>query len=121
MKDLGTETEDARLKVNNFFDRNLDVGSSSHSSTTMPSNNQGGVTGAVTTVTGTLGAAVGGVSRTVGGVVGATGRGVGGTINNTTGTTAVGNGLQALTNTLEDATNNVAHGVEKGSVGKKVW
>jgi len=54
MKDLGTETEDARLKVNNFFDRNLDVGSSSHSSTTMPSNNQGGVTGAVTTVTGTV-------------------------------------------------------------------
>ncbi len=54
MKDLGTETEDARLKVNNFFDKNLDTGSSSHHSTTMPSNNQGGVTGAVTTVTGTV-------------------------------------------------------------------
>ncbi|KAK1816305.1 hypothetical protein LTR12_009295 [Friedmanniomyces endolithicus] len=120
MKDLGTETENARLKVNNFFDNNLDT-STGHHSATMPSNNQGGVTGAVTTVTGTLGAAVGGVSRTVGGVVGAAGRGVGGTINNTTGTTAVGNGLQALTNTVEDATNNVAHGVEKGSVGKKAW
>ena len=53
MKDLGTETENARLKVNNFFDNNLDT-SSSHHGATMPSNNQGGVTGAVTTVTGTV-------------------------------------------------------------------
>ncbi|TKA73844.1 hypothetical protein B0A55_07616 [Friedmanniomyces simplex] len=119
MKDLQSETDDARNKVNNFFDKNLDSGSS-HSSS-MPSNNQGGVTGTVTTVTGTLGAAVGGVSRTVGGVVGAAGRGLGTTVNNTTGTKAVGDGLQSLTNTVEDATNNVAHGVEQGSVGKKAW
>lgn len=42
-------------------------------------------------------------------------------MNNTTGTTSVGDGLQSLTNTVEDATTNVAHGVEQGSVGKKVW
>lgn len=51
MKDLQSESEDARHKVNNFFDKNLDTGS--HGSS-MPSNNQGGVTGAVTTVTGTV-------------------------------------------------------------------
>ncbi|KAK3117261.1 hypothetical protein LTR53_001521 [Teratosphaeriaceae sp. CCFEE 6253] len=117
-KDVKSEAEDARKKVNNFFDKNLDTGGSGHS---MPSNNQGGVTGAVTTVTGTLGAAVGGVSRTLGGVVGAAGRGIGDTVNNTTGTKAVGDGLQSLTNTVEDASNNVAKGVENGSVGKKTW
>lgn len=61
------------------------------------------------------------MSRTVGGVVGAAGRGVGGTVNNTTGTKAVGDGLQSLTNAVEDASNNLAHGVEKGSEGKKIW
>ncbi|KAK3624223.1 hypothetical protein LTR56_013974 [Elasticomyces elasticus] len=119
MPNLEKESENARHKVNNFFDKNLDAPSSgSHS---MPTNNNQGVTGAVTTVTGTLGAAVGGVSRTLGGVVGAAGRGVGETVNNTTGTKAVGDGLQSITNTVEDATNNVAKGVEHGSVGKKAW
>ena len=42
-------------------------------------------------------------------------------MNNTTGTKKVGDALQAVTNGLEDATNNVAHGVEQGSMGKKVW
>ena len=46
-KDLQQEAEDARHKINNFFDKNATTGS-------MSSNNKGGVTGAVTTVTGTV-------------------------------------------------------------------
>ncbi|KAK3054028.1 hypothetical protein LTR09_004805 [Extremus antarcticus] len=85
------------------------------------SNNNGGITGAVTTVTGTVGKAVSGVANTVGGVVGAAGRGIGDTVNSTTGTTQAGNGLKSLTNGVEDGVAKVAKGVEKGSVGKKGW
>ncbi|KXL46000.1 MAG: hypothetical protein FE78DRAFT_99059 [Acidomyces sp. 'richmondensis'] len=113
MKGLCEEAERVRNDINNELDK-VDTESRGMS-------DKQGITGAVTTVTGTVGAAVGGVSRTVGGVVGAAGRGVGGTVNNTTGTKAVGDGLQSLTNAVEDASNNLAHGVEKGSEGKKIW
>ncbi|KAK4554652.1 hypothetical protein LTR86_008154 [Recurvomyces mirabilis] len=114
MKDLNSEAEDARHKINNYFDKNATTGS-------MSSSNQSGVAGAVTGVTGTLGAVIGGVSRTAGGVVGAAGRGVGHTINNATRTAPVGDGIQGLTNGIESASNSLAHGVEKGSQGKKIW
>ena len=47
MKDFNAEAEDARRKINNYFDKNATTGD-------MSSSNQTGVSGAVTGVTGTV-------------------------------------------------------------------
>ncbi|KAF2765554.1 hypothetical protein EJ03DRAFT_354774 [Teratosphaeria nubilosa] len=114
MKDLRDEAEKVRSDINRELNK-------ADTSSSMPGNNNSGVTGAVTTVTGTVGAALGGVSRTVGGVVGATGRGVGDTVNSTTGTKVVGDGVRSLTEGVEGAAVSVAKGVEEGSQGRRVW